>query len=344
LYLARGLVIASGLVNTAHEFRPFMTSRTHRSRFGIAKADLGARRARGVFPVLLGVCVVWSLWPVLAGMVERWSNDPRYAHGYLVPVFAVALLWMRRHWLCGPSQEESTWGLAFLGLGAALQLVGGYYRLQPIEGYALLPYLAGLSLLAGGWRNLSWAWPSIVFLAFMIPLPWRVENALGVPLQSVASSVSTYVLQTFGFMAFAEGNVIQLNEARIGIAEACSGLSMVMTFIALATAAALVVKRPLSDKIVLVASSVPVAMAANIARIVLTAVLHDRVSDHAAWAFYHDVAGWVMIPLALILYWFEIWILSKLLLETVWEAPSPLSLGGSNRPGPAVTVSTERFV
>ena len=99
-------------------------------------------------------------------------------------------------------------------------------------------YLTWVGLLCS-WedgRLLEWAWPSIVFLAFMIPLPWRVENALGPPLQSIATTVSTYLLQTLGFMAFAEGNVIQLNEARIGVVEACSGLSMLITFVALSTA------------------------------------------------------------------------------------------------------------
>ena len=95
----------------------------------------------------------------------------------------------------------------------------------------------------------------------MLPLPWRIETALGSPLQFLATTASTYLLQTLGFMAFSEGFVIQLNEARIGVVEACSGLSMLMTFIALSTAAALVVRRPLVDRLVLVASSVPVALA-----------------------------------------------------------------------------------
>ena len=193
-----------------------------------------------------------------------------------------------------------------IGLGAGFQLVGGYYRLGWIEGLALLPYLSGVCLLIGGWRYLAWAWPSIAFLAFMVPLPWRVENLLGPPLQSLATAASTYALQTLGLMAFAEGNVIQLNEARIGVVEACSGLSMLMTFIALSTAMAMVVKRPLLDRIVLVASSIPVALAANVARIVMTGALHEMVGGHAATTFYHDLAGWIMMPLALILYWIEI--------------------------------------
>jgi exosortase len=220
---------------------------------------LGERKRTAAALLLLGGCLLWSLWPGLAGMAERWAKDPRYAHGYFVPIFALALLWMRRARLEGVELSPSTWGLTFLGLGAALQLVGGYYRLESFQGLPLLPDLAGLALLLGGWRVLGWAWPAIAFLGFMIPLPWRVENALGPPLQALATAASTYLLQTLGLMAFAEGNVIQLNEARIGVVEACSGLSMLITFIALSTAAALVVRRPLPDKIVLVVSSIPVA-------------------------------------------------------------------------------------
>jgi exosortase len=282
--------------------------------------------------LLFAGCMLWSLWPALAAMVDRWSTDPRYAHGYLVPIFSLALLWMRRSRLSGVKPSKNIWGLALVALGGIVQLVGGYFRIGTLEGLALLPYLGGLCLLLGGWPILNWAWPSIAFLAFMIPLPWRVENALGPPLQAIATTASTYVLQTLGFMAFAEGNVIQLNEAKIGVVEACSGLSMLITFIALSTAAALIVKRPLLDRIVLVLSSIPVALLANIARITFTGILHDTVGGHAATTFYHDLAGWLMIPLALLMYWFEVWILSRLLIETKYEAPQMFDLGSSGRP------------
>jgi exosortase len=288
--------------------------------------------------VLCGGCLLWSLWPALAAMADRWASDPRYAHGYFVPMFSLALLWMRRaRLMTGVMPGKSTWGLAFVGLGAALQLAGGYLHIDTLEGCALLPYLGGLALLLGGWRALEWAWPSILFLAFMIPLPWRLENALGPPLQFIATTISTYLLQTLGVMAFAEGNVIQMNEARIGVVEACSGLSMLITFIALSTASALVVKRPLLDKLVLVVSSVPVALLANIIRITVTGILHDTVGGHAANTFYHDLAGWLMIPLALILYWLEIWVLSHILIETEQEGPQVLDLlrpGRSMNPKP----------
>jgi exosortase len=285
----------------------------------------GMRPASATLIFLVG-SVLWGSWPALVGMANRWSGDPRYAHGYLVPIFALGLLWLRRATIQGAPPTPTVWGVVFLGTGAASQLVGSYFRVEWIEGIALLPYLAGVCLLLGGWRHLTWAWPSIAFLAFMVPLPWRVENALGPPLQSLATAGSTYTLQTLGLMAFAEGNVIQLDDAQIGVGEACSGLSMLMTFVALSTATALVIKRPLLDRVVLVASAIPVALVANIARIVLTGALHEIVGGHAASTFYHDLAGWIMMPLALVLYWIEVAVFSRLLIEAKHEVPSALAV------------------
>ena len=84
--------------------------------------------------VLLGA-VLWSLWPVIAGMADRWSGDPRYAHGYLVPMFSLALLWMRREQFLGETFRPSSWGLAFLALGAVIQLTGGFYRANRLRDY-----------------------------------------------------------------------------------------------------------------------------------------------------------------------------------------------------------------
>jgi exosortase len=276
--------------------------------------------------------ILWALWPVMAAMVERWSTDPRYAHGYLVPLFSLALLWMRWPQNIGAAMRPTNWGLLLIALGAAVQLVGGFFRINSIEGFAVLPYLAGVALLLGGRPALQWAWPSIAFLIFMIPLPWRLERALGPPLQYLATLASTFTLQTLGFMAFSEGNVIQLNEARIGVVEACSGLSMLITFVALSTGMAIVVKRPLLDKIVLVLSAIPVALVANIARITLTGILHETVGGHVADKFYHDLAGWVMIPLALLLYWLEIWVFSRIFVE-MEEPPVLVGLKSGSRPG-----------
>jgi exosortase len=270
-------------------------------------------------PVKVGLALAlgWVFWPTLLATAERWGSDSRYTHGYLVPLFAGYLLWSRRGHLPARSQP-GRWGLAVLAAGLLLRFAGTYLYFDWLATVALLPCLAGLALLGGGWAALRWSWPAIAFLLFMVPLPFRVEVALAHPLQRVATLVSTYALQTLGFVAASEGNTIRMGEVRLGVVEACSGLSMLMIFFALSAAVATVVRRPLYEKALIVASAIPVALVANITRITVTGVLHKTVGSRVADLVFHDLAGWLMMPLALALLWAEM----RLLAWVVIDAPA----------------------
>src|SRR5579862_107413 len=145
---------------------------------------------------VLSCILVWAYWPTLGEIADRWVNDSRYSHGYFVPVFSAYLLWARRDYLTGKVTTPSVWGFAFLVLGLAAHVFGVRYYLDWISAASLLPTLMGLCLGLGGWTALTWAWPAIAFLAFMLPLPYRVEVALAHPLQRFATVASTVTLQT----------------------------------------------------------------------------------------------------------------------------------------------------
>src|SRR5207302_1198261 len=115
------------------------------------------------------------------------------------------------------------------------------------------------------------------FLIFMIPLPFRLEVALGAPLQGAAARCSTCLLQVLGQPAIAEGNIIALRASRLGVVEACNGLGMLMTFSAMATALALVIDRPWLDRLVIMLSAVPISFIANVSRITATGLLQETV-------------------------------------------------------------------
>jgi exosortase len=275
-----------------------------------------------------GAWLLWAYWPTLANMAERWASDPQYSHGFLVPVFALVILWGRRDRLQVEQLAPSWWGLAFLLCGLFLWLGGAQIYLESVEAFSLLPTLAGLCLLVGGWAALRWAWPAIVFLGFMLPLPFQVDQFLAKPLRRVATACSTYLLQLFGFPALAEGNVILIGELRLGVVEACSGLGMLVAFFALATAVALVIRRRAADRVVVVVSAVPIALIANILRITAMAAAHATLGATAANGWLHDVSGWLMMPLALGLLWLELWYLDRLFLPAEAPRPLPLDLTG----------------
>jgi exosortase len=240
--------------------------------------------------------LVWSYWTTFVELNEEWSKNPLYSHGYLVPLFAVFLLWWRQDRMPSTPLQPSWWAVLFLILGSAIRLGAAYYYFSWPERSSLLFMLFAAVLAMGGWAAFRWTWPSILFLVFMIPLPGFVENGLMRPLQRVATLASTNVLQTLGFFAQADGNVIVLDGGVLGIVEACSGLGMLSIFVALTVAACLVVNRPLWQKLVIVSSSIPIAVLCNVVRISTTGVLYD-IADHDT---VHDVAGWLMMPLALV--------------------------------------------
>lgn len=244
---------------------------------------------------------VWAYWTTLGEISERWVNDPQYSHGFLVPLFAGFLLWRRRAKLRLDELRPRWWGVGVVFAGVGLRVAAHVFYQPWLDAGSLLVVLAGLCVAVGGPRLLSWAVPAILFLGFMIPLPYRAQTFLGGSLQSVATTASTYVLQTVGIPAVAEGNVILLSNTRLGVVEACSGLTMMVTFFALATGVAILVRRHWAVKVVLVLSAVPIAVAANVARITVTGVLAEASQDDLSRAVFHDLAGWFMMPLGLTL-------------------------------------------
>jgi exosortase len=208
-------------------------------------------------------------------------------------------------------------------IGVLLRLLGAFFFVSWLEMVSLLPLLLGVSLLLGGWPALRGSWVAIGFLVFMLPLPFRVETAVSGPLQQVASGISAYVLQVLGLAAFREGNVIIVNDYRIGVVEACNGLGMLLLFFALATGMILLIRRPWTDRVILLLSAAPIAIVSNVARIVVTSALYEVAGQRWGDLILHDLSGWLMMPLALGMFCLELKVLSFLLVEASMEEDLP---------------------
>jgi exosortase len=276
----------------------------------------------------------WAYWPTLTDLVRKWSADPTYSHGYLVPAFALVLLYARRDRLEPGRLRPSWWGLLVVTVGTALRLASAYWSFYPLDRYSLLVVLAGMVLALGGWHALRWAGPSVAFLVFMIPLPSDVGQALSGPLQRVTTRASANVLQTLGFVAVPAGNVLLMPGGDLGVAEACSGLRMFMTFCALSTALAFIGRRSALQRVILVGSALPLAIACNVFRVTLTAVVSELAGHEAADIFHEHWAGWAMIAAALVLLWLEMVALGRLFVRAD-EDQGPSFTGAARRAGGA---------
>jgi exosortase len=277
---------------------------------------------------------LWAHWPTFHALERRWAQDPQYSHGYVVPVFALIVLWFRRASFPAAEVGPSWWGLPFLFLGAAARLISAFVYLGWLDALSLLPTLAGIVLLFGGWPALRWSWPGVVLLLFLMPLPFQVDMLLAAPLRRVATLASTYALQTIGLPAISEGNIIIIDDLEVGVVEACSGLGMLMTFFALSTAVAFVIQRPLFDRLVVFASAIPIGVLMNVLRVTVTVFLFRTTDARIAKVVFHDVAGWVMMPLALAVLGLELLFLSRLFVkgEPIGPVRVPLALQGPASP------------
>ena len=263
-----------------------------------------------------------------------WSEG-LYSHGWIVPVFALVLLWMR--WQpFGPVPARERWiGVALLALGLSVRLFAAELGMHPVDRLSFIPSIFGAFILVGGLNIVRWAWPALFFLVFMFPLPNVLERSVLGGLQKLASISSTFVLQTMGMAAFRQGNLITIPGSELNIAEACAGLRMGTIFAAMAVFMVFIIERPWWDKFVILLSAIPIALLVNIIRITVIGLLYwITPGNNIAHKLGHDWAGLFMMPLALGFLWLELQILERLTIpiDTVQMRP----IGGARAVNPAV--------
>jgi exosortase len=295
-----------------------------------ASAD-ASRNLVVVAPALAVIALVvgWAYWPAFQVMAHKWLTQAEYSHGWLVPAFAVALLWFRRDHMRSAEFTASWWAIPLVVLAIALKLVAAYFYFEWFDLLSFVPCVAAIVLALGGRGAMVWAWPAVLFLVFMVPLPHTLEQSMREPLRWFGTKAGTYLMQTAGVPAYAEGFIIVVGEQRVGVDEACSGLNMLMTFFALSVAVAIVCERRLWERALIVLSAVPIALIANIARITIVGILHSLGLQWFANTL-HDHAYVILMPIALGLLWFELWFLSALFIV---EEIRPMSIGLKAPPG-----------
>lgn len=253
--------------------------------------------------------VVWSYLPTLRSAFRNWVAIDDYSHGFLVVPISAGILFLRRGPVRGLFLRPDWWGMSLVLLSVLGRLIAAVGHFVWLDGWTLSLFIAGMVWLWGGRSLLLWSWPAILFLVFMFPLPWRVEELLGGTLQRVAARGAAWLLVSLGQPALAEGSTIFLAEDRLTVADACAGLRMFYGITALVTAYLFVSGRPWWQCSLILAAAIPAAVAANVARIAATGLAYSMTSDELTRQWWHDFAGWLMIPgSALLILGFVAWL------------------------------------
>lgn len=291
---------------------------------------IGFDRTAQIKAAIVAAAFVATFWQLLdfipAGglgeVVHRWVHESDWSHGPIIPLFSAYLLYLRWDYV-RRAPIRGTWvGLVIMLLGLALYqyslwgLMIGYAR--PV---AMMVCLLGVVVFLCGLPVMRYAWLPWLYLFFAIPIPRRYYFFMTDPLQRLAASAACAILELMpgldiermGIMIHPVLNGRPLTP--LSVSDACSGMRSTMVLCALGTAVAFMSARPWWQRLLLLASCVPIATFCNAIRVTVTCWLHIYVDPKYAEGTYHTVLGLVVILLATLMFLGLGWLMNNLVVE-----------------------------
>lgn len=247
----------------------------------------------GALAMAVSVVVTSDAWSDIYHMA---SIDEEYSHIFLVPFVAGWLVWIRRMRIRRCPMQGLWLGPVLLVMGWFLYSYGDLNQYQVFWHFGAMLVLLGCFFSVAGTGVLMRFLPAFLVLAFMIPVPGRIRQEIAMPLQSASAEITQRVLEVLNVEVERTGNVLTINDQQVAIAEACNGLRMVFALFLVSAAFAFGTPlRPFVRFIVIAASPVS-ALICNVVRLVPTVWLYGRDPEFAET--FHDISGWLMLPLA----------------------------------------------
>lgn len=302
----------------------------------------GIKRGTGV-----KIAVLALLFTALNGwqfreLIGQWRK-PDWSHGFIIPLFSLYLLYSRQEEIFGAKARVNMWGLGILVLGVLTMI----YSFYPIGNHwmcqlSMIEMLFGLVLYLGGRDVVRFTWLPIAYLMLAMPVPAIYYARIAVPLQEVAASSSTLLLRLFGVHISVAASNLQIvsvtgNTYPLTVAEACSGVRSLMAFIALGVAMAYLEPRPMWQRAVLVASTLPITVACNVIRVTITCAMFVVDRPEYGRDFMHAFVGLLLLIPALGMLLLLSWLIRKLFPGARQRDHKGAGPRGKPRPSPSAT-------
>jgi exosortase len=278
----------------------------------ISSRQTGALYAAWLAGAVITAAFLWSYWPEIVSLWNIWQRSDEYSSGMLVPFLAGYIMWSRRQNILNIEVRPCMWGVLIFLAAQAIRLFGLLYIYDSADRLSIVMSIAGLTLFLLGWQFFKRTATVMLFLLLMLPWPGRVQSALTLPLQEWATASATFCLEVIGYDVVKEGNVIHIGQTSVAVAEACNGLRMITAFFVISALVIMLIRRQWWEKLVVLVSSLPIALLCNTIRLAITAIAFTVLKGEYWEKVFHDFGGYAMMPLALAAIVAELWLLGRL--------------------------------
>jgi exosortase len=239
--------------------------------------------------------------PVYPDLFDAWMNNSDDSHGALVPLIAAYLIWQRRERLAEAPIGTCGSGAIILGFSLLLYVISYAGSVAVAARLMMVTGLIGLVLFNLGKAVFALVVFPLCFLIFMVPVPISIYSLAAFPLQLFASQISAMIISALQIPVLREGNMLYFAQTQLEVAEACSGLRSMTSFIMLSCLFSYIMKPDWLKRILMVAAAIPLAIFANIVRVTGTGVLAHFIGGQAAQGFLHDFSGFAVFAFGFVL-------------------------------------------
>lgn len=229
--------------------------------------------------------------PIYPAMVQEWLANSDNSHGFIVPLAAGYFAWDRRSRLGAVIPENSWWGCLMLVVVLAVYVLSYAGGLAYPARVAMVLSLFGLVWCMLGKATIRVLAFPILFLLFMIPVPYSLINLISGPLQLFATKISAALIAACAIPVFRDGNMLYFVNTQLEVAEACSGIRSIIALTMLAVGFASMSHTGWRGKAILILMAIPIALAANVIRVTGTGILAHFFGDKVARGFLHESSG-----------------------------------------------------
>ncbi len=255
--------------------------------------------------IVLGILWVITFYPVYPELFDRWFTNSNYSYGVLVPFIALYFIWQKRDLLRHATISSSKWGIIVLSSSLVVYLLSYIGGIAVTMRITMIASLIGIILSILGARITRIIRFPLLFLFFMVPIPESIEMAVTLPLQLFATRAAAGVLSVLSIPFYREGNMLYFVKTQLEVAEACSGIRSITALSMLSVIFVHLMKPGWLRKAVILISTIPIAMAANILRVSGTGVLAHFFGERVARGFLHEFSGIVVFILGLAVLYLE---------------------------------------